>query len=146
MHVLSRRRFLTSLVITLAPLGAAPGAQEYKAGKVFRVGALGVGSPELLRQGLRELGYVEGLNIVIESRDVEGKTERFGELAAELVRLKVDVIVASNPAATFAAKRATTSIPIVMVNTPDPVQLGLVVSIGVAADGGEARGQTGVPH
>jgi hypothetical protein len=74
MHVLSRRRFLTSLVITLAPLGAAPGAQEYKAGKVFRVGALGVGSPELLRQGLRELGYVEGLNLVIESRDAERKT------------------------------------------------------------------------
>ena len=63
----------------------------------------------------------QGLNLVIESRDAEGKTERFGELAAELVRLKVDVIVASNPAATFAAKRATTSIPIVMVNTPDPV-------------------------
>ncbi len=138
--MLSRRGFLTSLVITVAPLGAAPGAQEYKAGKVFRVGALGVGSPELLRQGLRELGYVEGLNLVIESRDAEGKTERFGELAAELVRLKVDVIVASNPAATFAAKRATTSIPIVMVNTPDPVQLGLVVSL--ARPGGNVTGTT----
>jgi hypothetical protein len=70
--------------------------------------------PELLRQGLREAGDVEGLNLAIEWRDAEGKTERFGDLAAELVRLKVDVIVAANPAATFAAKRSTASIPIVM--------------------------------
>ena len=84
----------------------------------------------------------QGLNLVIESRDAEGKTERFGELAAELVRLKIDVIVASNPAATFAAKSATTSIPIVMVNTPDPVQLGLVVSLGRPdAFGGPSRGR-----
>src|SRR5438552_18702633 len=82
----------------------------------------------------------QGLNLVIESRDAEGKTEPFGELAAELVRLKVDVIVASNPVATFAAKRATTSIPIVMVNTPDPVQLGLVVSL--ARPGGDGTGTT----
>ena len=82
----------------------------------------------------------QGLNLVIESRDAEGKTERFDELAAELVGVKVDVIVASNPAATFAAKRATTSIPIVMVNTPDPVQLGLVVSLG--RPGGNVTGTT----
>src|SRR3989442_10971125 len=82
----------------------------------------------------------QGLNLVIESRDAEGKTERFGELAAELVRLKIDVIVASNPAATFAAKSATTSIPIVMVNAPDPVQLGLVVSLG--RPGGNITGTT----
>src|SRR3989442_1044222 len=82
----------------------------------------------------------QGLNLVIESRDAEGKTERFGELAAELVRLKIDVIVASNPAATFAAKRSTASIPIVMVNTPDPVQLGLVVSLG--RPGGNVTGTT----
>src|SRR5437667_5071690 len=82
----------------------------------------------------------QGLNLVIESRDAEGKTEPFGELAAELVRLKIDVIVASNPAATFAAKSATTSIPIVMVNTPDPVQLGLVVSLGRL--GGNVTGTT----
>ena len=82
----------------------------------------------------------QGLNLVIESRDAEGKTEPFGELAAELVRLKIDVIVASNPAATFAAKSATTSIPIVMVNTPDPVQLGLVVSLG--RPGGNITGTT----
>jgi putative ABC transport system substrate-binding protein len=82
----------------------------------------------------------QGLDLVIVSRDAEGKTERFGELAAELVRLKIDVIVASNPAATFAAKSATTSIPIVMVNTPDPVQLGLVVSLG--RPGGNVTGTT----
>ena len=107
---------------------------------MFRIGVLGVGSPELLRQSLRELGYVEGLNLAIEWRDAEGKTERFDDLAAELVRLKVDVIVAAHPAATFAAKRSTASIPIVMVNTPDPVQLGLVVSLG--RPGGNVTGTT----
>jgi putative ABC transport system substrate-binding protein len=93
-----------------------------------------------LRQILREIGYVEGLNLAIEWCDAEGKTERFGDLAAELVRLKVDVIVAGIPAATFAAKRSTESIPIVMVNTPDPVQLGLVVSLG--RPGGNVTGTT----
>ena len=93
-----------------------------------------------MTQGLREAGYVEGQNVAIEWRDPEGKPERFDDLAAELVRLKADVIVASNPAATFAAKRATSSIPIVMVNTPDPVQLGLVASLG--RPGGNITGTT----
>jgi putative ABC transport system substrate-binding protein len=93
-----------------------------------------------LRQGLRDAGYVEGLNLVIEWRDSEGNTERLGDLAADLVRLKVDVIVAANPAATFAAKGATASIPIVMVNTPDPVQLGLVAGLG--RPGGNVTGTT----
>jgi putative tryptophan/tyrosine transport system substrate-binding protein len=131
------------VAIGLAPIGAAAHAQEYKAqqaGKIFRIGVLGLGSSELLRQTLREVGYLEGLNLAIEWRDPEGKTERFGDLAAELVRLKVDVIVAINPAATFAAKRSTASIPIVMVNTPDPVQLGLVVSLG--RPGGNVTGTT----
>ena len=86
------------------------------------------------------MGYAEGLNLAIEWRDAEGKAERFGDLAAELVRLKVDLIVAANPAATFAAKNATASIPIVMVNTPDPVQLGLVGSLG--RPGGNVTGTT----
>jgi putative ABC transport system substrate-binding protein len=86
------------------------------------------------------MGYVEGMNLAIEWRDPEGKAERFGDLAAELVRLNVDVIVAANPAATFAAKRSTASIPIVMVNTPDPVQLGLVASLG--RPGGNVTGTT----
>ena len=119
---MERRTFLG--VVAGGLLAAPLAAEAQQAGKVFRVGVLGVGSPELLRQSLREVGYVEGVNLAIEWRDAEGKTERFGDLAAELVRLKVDVIVAANPAATFAAKRSTASIPIVMVNTPDPVQLG----------------------
>ena len=104
-----------------------------------RVGAL-VGDPEMLRQSLREAGYIEGQNLTIEWRNAEGRPERFGELAAELVRLKVDVIVASTPAAIFAAKKATASIPIVMVHTPDPVQLGLVASLG--RPGGNITGTT----
>jgi putative ABC transport system substrate-binding protein len=127
-----------SLGLLATPLAAS--AQQ--AGKVFRIGVLypGAGAPELLRQSLRELGYVEGQNLAIEWRDAEGKTERFSALAAELVRLKVDVIVATVPGATFAATRATSSIPIVMVNTPDPVQLGLVASLG--RPGGNVTGTT----
>jgi len=134
----NRRRFVGTLAGGL--LATPLAAEGQQAGKMFRIGVLGVGSPELLRQSLRELGYVEGLNLAIEWRDAEGKTERFGALAAELVRLKVDVIVAANPAATFAAKRSTASISIVMVNTPDPVQLGLVVSLG--RPGGNVTGTT----
>jgi len=112
---MNRRAFIaTARAILVAPLAA----EAQQAGKMFRIGVLGVGSSELLRQSLREAGYVEGLNLAIEWRDVEGKTERFGDLAAELVRLKVDVIVAAaNPAATFAAKTSTASTPIVMVRT-----------------------------
>ena len=135
---MDRRVFIDSLTggFLVAPLAV----EAQQAGKVFRIGYLGVGSPDLFRQGLREAGYVEGRNLAIEWRDAEGKTEGFGDLAAELVRLKVDVIVAANPAATFAAKRSTTSIPIVMVNTPDPVQLGLVASL--RRPGGNVTGTT----
>ena len=134
---MNRRTFIA----TAAAIFAAPGAAEAQpAGKVFRIGALGVGVSELLTQGLREAGYVEGQNLAIEWRDPEGKPERYDELAAGLARLKVDVIVASNPAGTLAAKRATASIPIVMVNTPDPVQLGLVASLG--RPGGNITGTT----
>ena len=135
----TRRVFLATMSLgLLAPLVA----EAQPTGKVPRIGVLypGAGVPELLRQSLRDLGYVEGQNLVIEWRDAEGKTERFDALAAELVRLKVDVIVASVPGATFAAKRATASIPIVMVNTPDPVQLGLVASLG--RPGGNVTGTT----
>ncbi len=134
---MDRRAFIAgSLGLLAAPLAA----EAQQPGKVFRIGVLGVGSPELLRQSLHEVGYVDGRNLAIEWRDAEGKPERFGDLAAELVRLKVDVIVAANPAATIAAKRSTASIPIVMVNTPDPVQLGLVVSLG--RPGGNVTGTT----
>ena len=142
--MIARRAFIGTLACILVASPLAAEAQQ--AGKVFRIGVLspdlspGAGVREVLRQSLRELGYVEGLNLAIEWRDAEGKTERFDDLAAELVRLKVDVIVAIAPAATFAAKRSTASIPIVMVNTPDPVQLGLVVSLG--RPGGNVTGTT----
>ncbi len=79
--------------------------------------------------GLRELGHVEGKNVVFEYRWAEGKPERFAEMAADLVRQKVDVIVASSQAPALAAKRATKTIPIVMVNATDPVEVGLVASL-----------------
>ena len=79
--------------------------------------------------GLRELGYVEGKNIIIESRSAEGKYERLPGLAGELVQMKVDVIVAATSRAIHAAQQATTTIPIVMVRTPDPVGTGFVASL-----------------
>jgi putative ABC transport system substrate-binding protein len=126
-------------ILTLAALcTAARGAVAQQAGRTPRIGILGVGPPELMRQSLLELGWVDGQNVIIESRDVGGQVERFDAFAAELVRLKVDVIVAPVPAAAFAAKRATASIPIVLMNTPDPVQLGLVASL--ARPGGNITG------
>jgi putative ABC transport system substrate-binding protein len=132
-----RRRFLlTSLAGTIvAPLAA--GAQ--RAG-TNRVGVLAVGYPEELREALSNLGYVEGRNLALEVRDTEGKPHRVEEAAFELARLKVDVIVATYPAAVFSAKRASATIPIVMVNTPDPVELGLVASL--AHPGGSITGVT----
>jgi len=97
-----------------------------------------VGRIEAFRQGLRELGYVEGQNIVIEWRSAEGKFERQGELAVELVRLKVDVIVSSGPTMTRAAKEATSTIPIVMAFDSDPVGNGFVTSL--ARPGGNVTG------
>ena len=93
---------------------------------------------EAFRQGLRELGYVEGKNIVIEWRFAEGKPDRLPALAAELVRLKVDIIVTGGPTATRAAKEATTTIPIVMAQDTDPVANGFVASL--ARPGGNITG------
>jgi len=101
-----------------APLGAA--AQEYKAGKVYRIailehgGSLTSNPSKAFRQQLHELGYIEGQNIVLEYRLAEGRAERLPDFAAELVRLKVDVIVAGGTLGPLAAKRATGTIPIVM--------------------------------
>ena len=117
------------------------------AGKVPRVGYLNPGSPsvplrqrrlEAFRQSLRDLGYVEGQNIAIEYRWAEGKYERYPALAADLVRLKVDVIVAVGGAATEAAQQATRTIPIVMSIVNDPVGSGLVPSL--ARPGGNVTG------
>jgi putative ABC transport system substrate-binding protein len=119
---------------------------EAQQAKSPRIGFLSGGSPtttsparyEAFRQRLRELGYVEGKNIVIEYRWAEGKLDRFPALAAELVRLKVDVIVTWGPTATRAAKEATNTIPIVMANDADPVASGVVASL--ARPGGNITG------
>ena len=137
MHATTFIAVLTLLPTLVVPLAA--NAQE--AGKVARIGML-ASSPsdpfvEAFKQGLRELGYVEGRNIIVEYRWTEGRTERLPGLAADLVRLKVEVIVASSQGA-VAAKQATTAIPIVMPIITDPVRLGLVASL--AKPGGNATG------
>ncbi|HEU4344460.1 MAG TPA: ABC transporter substrate-binding protein [Candidatus Binatia bacterium] len=113
--------------------------------KVPRIGFLNAASPsailaryEAFRQGLRELGYVEGKNVVIEYRYAEGKLDRLRELAAELVRLKVDVIVTAGPSATRSAKEATVMSPIVMAFDYDPVGSGAIASL--ARPGGNITG------
>ena len=137
---MKRRTFISG--ITAGLLAAPLVAEAQEAGKVARIGVLNSGSPpapfvESFKQGLRELGYVEGRNISIEYRWAEGRDERLPGLAADLVRLRVDVIVASSQAA-VAAKQATTAIPIVMAIITDPVRLGLVASL--ARPGGNATG------
>jgi putative ABC transport system substrate-binding protein len=140
---MDRRRFLlTSLAGALAPPLAA---QAQQAGvKVPRVGAL-FGSPasswiEALRQGLRDVGFVEGRTILTEWRSAEGRYERLAGFATELVRLGVDVLIAHPTVAVQAARRATASIPIVMPASADPVGAGLVESL--ARPGGNITGST----
>lgn len=123
--------------------------EAQQAGKIPRIGFLVSGSAssdsariEGLRQGLRELGYTEGNNITIEYRFAEGKIERLPDLAAELVRLKVDVILAGGTPGPLAAKQHTTTIPIVMTNIGDPVARGIVASL--ARPGGNITGLTTV--
>ena len=94
--------------------------------------------PEAFRQGLRELGYVEGRDIAIEWRSADGKLDRFPTIAAELVALHVDVIVAANTSAALAAKQATSLIPVVFAGPADPVSSGLVASL--AQPGGNVTG------
>jgi putative tryptophan/tyrosine transport system substrate-binding protein len=140
---MDRRRFLLTSVggALAAPLGA--GGQQ--AGKVYRIGYLGAGGPAPLNtpiafeDALRELGYVAGKNILIDYRFAEGRYERLPALAAELVRLKADIIVTNPTPATVAAKKATETIPIVMISgSVDPVGLGLVTSL--ARPGGNVTG------
>jgi putative tryptophan/tyrosine transport system substrate-binding protein len=129
-----RRREFITILGTAAALPLAAHAQQ--TAKVPRVGWLSPGSQTSdqnflasFRDGLRELGWMVGQNIAIESRWADGKFERLPDLAAELVRLKVDVIVANVTQASLAAKRATTTIPIVMVGVGDPLGSGLVDSL-----------------
>ena len=107
--------------------------------KLARIGVIAFVYPESLREGLRELGYVEGQNVAFEVRSEYDET-RFAELAAELVRLKVDLIIAGNNPAIRAAQKATRTIPIVMVQSTDPVGLAFVA--GLARPGGNITGLT----
>ena len=134
------------MAVIAGGLLAAPFAAEpQQAGRLPRLGYLGASSPtlepeilEAFRQGLRDLGYVEGQSIAIEYRWAEGHEDRLPELATELVGLKVDVIVTAGTPGTLAAKRATQTIPIVMTATGDPLQSGLVTSL--ARPGGNVTG------
>jgi len=140
--MISRRGFLTgSVTLLAAPLAA--GAQQ--AGKVYRIGFLGesrLSSSEarVFRDQLRRLGWVEGENISVEFRFADGSFDRLPALAAELVRLGVDVIVARATPATKAAQQATTTIPIVFTGVADPIRVGLVPSL--AHPGGNITGFT----
>src|SRR5215510_6292860 len=136
---------LVTLILSL--LAAPLAAEAPPVAKVYRLGILlgttaamtaGSINLEVFRQGLRELGWVEGQNIALEYRGAEGRYERFPDLAAALVRLPVDVLVATITPAALAAQHATSTIPIVMVSVHDPVGSGLVASL--AQPGGNVTG------
>jgi putative ABC transport system substrate-binding protein len=138
--VLERRTFMT---LVAGGLLAAPlTAQAQQAGKIPRIGFLVVaqnpGVESRFPQGLRDLGYVDGRDVIIEWRDAGGDNRRLPSLAADLVRLRVDVIVAAGPEARDAAIKATPSLPIVVVGSTDPVAEGWAASF--ARPGGNATG------
>jgi putative ABC transport system substrate-binding protein len=138
---MDRRRFLLT---SLAGVLAAPLAAEAQAGKVYRIGYLSEGagqSSPLLDESLRELGHLEGRNLVVERRFAAFKYDRLPDLAAELVRLKPDVIVTPSNPGIAALKQATTIVPIVMIMAIDPVGAGLVTSL--ARPGGNVTGSSG---
>jgi putative ABC transport system substrate-binding protein len=135
----------SSILVAAMLLAVAGIADAQQPTKIPRIGFLNAASPsailaryEAFRQGLRELGYVERKNIEIEYRYAEGELDRLRELAAELVRLKIDIIVTAGPAATRSAKEATGTIPIVMGFDYDPVGNGLIASL--ARPGGNITG------
>jgi putative tryptophan/tyrosine transport system substrate-binding protein len=135
-------------VLAVSLLAAPLAADAQQAGRVPRIGFLGVTSPsdrppllDAFRQRLRELGWVEGQNIVIDYRYAEGRVDRLPDLAAELVRLKVDLIVSLGTQGVTAAKNATETIPIVMIAVRDPVGTGLIASL--ARPGGNVTGVSG---
>jgi putative ABC transport system substrate-binding protein len=145
--VTTRRAFIGALAggLVAAPLAA----ESQQARKVWRIGVLWSSSPSLvaptrvaLRQGLRDLGYVEGQNCVFEDRYAEDKPDRLRPLMAELVRLRVDVIVTQGTIAARAAKEGTSTIPVVMTFVSDPVDAGLIGSF--ARPGGNLTGITNV--
>jgi putative tryptophan/tyrosine transport system substrate-binding protein len=140
-----KRAAVPSVLVAVVLLAVAAIAEAQQPGKIPRIGFLIGSSPsanaariEAFRHGLRELGYVEGKNIVIEFRSAEGQFDRLPDLAAEIVRLKVDVIVTSGPIINRPAKEATSTIPIVMGFDNDPVGNGFVASL--ARPGGNMTG------
>ena len=135
--------FLCAPASFAAMPGLAAHAQKHQAGRAYRIGFLRTGPPpkawvEAFQQGLRERGYVDGQNVVIEFRFTDSSFEQLPQLAEELVGLKVDVILASGAPAALAAKKATTSVPIVFAGVTGPVELGLVPSL--ALPGGNITG------
>ena len=142
------KTLLISLLITCFVANVSV-AQAQQPTKIPRIGYLNTTSLSAIaeriaafRQGLRELGYVEGKNIVIEWRHAEGKLDRLPALVAELLRLKVDIIVTGGPGSTRSAKEATSTIPIVMAFDTDPVGNGFVASL--ARPGGNITGLSGL--
>ncbi len=144
---MKRNMIVLALSAMLFALCGSVDAQQ--AGKIFRIGFLDsstasgmAGLLEAFRQELSKLGWIEGKNIALEYQFAEQKRERLPELAADLVHLKVDLIVASGGPTPLAAKKATTTIPIVMTTSPDPVGEGLVASL--ARPGGNVTGLSGL--
>jgi putative tryptophan/tyrosine transport system substrate-binding protein len=142
---IENRKWVGCFAILLLLTGWVRMAGAQQTGKILRIGFLDSSTAsgiavllEAFRQELSKLGWIEGKNITIEYRFAEGKPERLPEFAADLVRLKVDLIVVSGTPPALAAKKATTTIPIVMTNTSDPVGLGLVASL--ARPGGNVTG------
>jgi putative tryptophan/tyrosine transport system substrate-binding protein len=139
-----KKNFLVFLVTTLF-LAIADSGQAQEPGKIAWIGYLagaGSGPSPAFIQGLRGLGYIEGKNIGFVFRTTEGRSDRNADLAAELVRLKVDIIVAESSGLALAAKDATSTIPIVMTTSTDPVGTGLIASF--ARPGGNVTGLTSV--
>ena len=142
--MLDRRTFISGLTLGLLAAPLAAGAQP--AGKVVRIGLLDFGASnpssearwKAFRERLRELGYVEGQNVVFEPRWGNGQAARLPSLAAELINIKVDIVVTATSDAALAVKQATSSIPIVTATTTDPVELGLAESL--ARPGGNVTG------
>src|SRR6202171_4260587 len=135
-----KRRQSIIAFVALGAVATSVASSAQQQGKVWRVGFLSLYSASEIAQNtatflkaLRELGYIEGKNLVVEWRFAEGSFERLPDLAADLVQLKVDVIVAVASAAISAAKNATSAIPIVMATTGDPVGSGFVKKIGRAS-------------
>lgn len=139
---------ISVFVLTAFTLVRVSPGEAQQTVRVHRIGVLSEGNPrpralrevELLRRGLRELGYLEGKNIFFEYRNAEGKLDRLPELAVELLRLKPDVIVATSGASAITARQATSVVPIVMTVSGDPVASGLAASL--ARPGGNVTGLT----